>query len=104
MRALLRKQSSLATGNLSNLLADDVDADTRALAKRFVQLQDAGQAHLFSEWPPAGTDDDKKASLLRQCKHLDDSYPGGLMAYIASARKLLGASQRGENPLAGWTP
>ena len=104
MRELLRKNTRLALNDLAYFLGDGVDVDSQALATRFADLKDLGQAHLFSEWPAAGTDDDRKVALLQQLKQLDESYPGGLKAYIASARKLLGASQRGENPLAGWKP
>ena len=65
---------------------------------------DIGQKHIFDAWPDAGTDDDKKAACLEQCRQLDSSYPGGIKAYVASARKLLAQSQRGENPLGGWSP
>ena len=63
-----------------------------------------GQAHIFDAWPPAGEDDAKKAACLDQLLSLDRSYPGGLVAYVASARRLLSQSQKGENPLSGWTP
>ena len=82
------------------------DVETRSLASRFGVLAgpEMNQSHLFSEWPPAGTDDVRKVALLHQLQHLDASYPGGLEAYIASARKLLSAAERGENPLDHWTP
>ena len=78
------------------------DDKTKATAALLESLE--GQSHLYSSWPKAGVDDDKKTQLLEQIAHLDSNYPGGLKAYIASARKLLGESQRGENPLAGWSP
>eukprot|EP00755_Sulcionema_specki_P026378 Sspe_Gene.85493::Locus_56242_Transcript_1_1_Confidence_1.000_Length_793::g.85493::m.85493/K12447/USP; UDP-sugar pyrophosphorylase len=61
------------------------------------------QGHIFSEWPPAGEDDDLKLQFLRQAHEAHAMYPGGLAAYHASAVTLLGASQRGENPLDGCT-
>lgn len=43
----------------------------------------------------------------RSRRMLDANYPGGLAAYIQTARSLLALAQRGENPLAalaGWVP
>ena len=76
--------------------------EDRAFAARLAG--EYGQAHILEAWPAAGTEDDQKRSCLAQCRQLDASYPGGIAAYVASARKLLGQSQRGENPLDGWTP
>ena len=42
--------------------------------------------------------------MLAQLAKLEANYPGGLPAYIRSARNLLGQSVRGENPLEGWSP
>ena len=72
-----------------------------ALAQK---LLDLGQAHLFADWPAAGAQEDEKNAFFSQLEMLDANYPGGLAAYIESARRLLGQSQRGENPLDGWTP
>eukprot|EP01062_Namystynia_karyoxenos_P018910 TRINITY_DN17055_c0_g1_i1.p1 TRINITY_DN17055_c0_g1~~TRINITY_DN17055_c0_g1_i1.p1 ORF type:complete len:697 (+),score=202.60 TRINITY_DN17055_c0_g1_i1:92-2092(+) len=66
-------------------------------------LEEAGQQHIFEAWGPTGEDDDRKLRLLDQAAELDASYPGGLRGYRASAVELLQASQRGENPLAGYT-
>ena len=81
---------------------DDVKAGLAEVAAKLEGLE--GQAHLYASWPPAGVDDDHKIRLLEQVASLDKGYPGGLAAYIASARTLLAQSQRGENPLAGWKP
>jgi len=35
---------------------------------------------------------------------LNDNYPGGLVAYIHNARKLLADSKAGRNPFDGYTP
>ena len=92
--------SSSKTGSpecVSNLSDED-----RALAATLVN--ELGQAHIFAAWAAAGVDDEKKRAFFVQCRQLDNSYPGGMAAYVLSARKLLGESQRGENPLDGWTP
>ena len=60
------------------------DDKTKATAALLESLE--GQSHLYSSWPKAGVDDDKKTQLLEQIAHLDSNYPGGLKAYIASAR------------------
>ena len=77
-------------------------SDTQqVLAQRLIDL---GQDHLFAAWPAPGTQDDEKAAFIAQLETLDANYPGGLEGYIVSAKKLLGQSQRGENPLGGWRP
>eukprot|EP00966_Prymnesium_polylepis_P246257 5695861-Prymnesium_polylepis.1 len=79
----------------------DLTGSAAALAQKLIGL---GQEHLFAEWPAAGAQEDEKAAFIAQLEMLDANYPGGLAAYIESARRLLGQSQRGENPLGGWTP
>eukprot|EP00618_Florenciella_parvula_P031890 CAMPEP_0119536226 /NCGR_PEP_ID=MMETSP1344-20130328/49107_1 /TAXON_ID=236787 /ORGANISM="Florenciella parvula, Strain CCMP2471" /LENGTH=671 /DNA_ID=CAMNT_0007578181 /DNA_START=90 /DNA_END=2105 /DNA_ORIENTATION=- len=66
------------------------------LADMLVALE---QGHLFEAWAPAGTDDDKKAAFFARAAKLNDSYPGGLEAYITNARVLLSASSANENPM-----
>lgn len=67
-------------------------------------LLDVGQAHLFEDWKGAGEDVEAKAKFFEQIAVLESSYPGGLKAYIESAKGLLAASARGDNPLEGWAP
>lgn len=47
----------------------------------------------------AGSDDDHKRKLVKQLIHLDNSYNGGMAAYIRNAKQLLQDSQRGVAPL-----
>lgn len=82
-------------------LPADASAAHTELAVSLVEL---GQAHLFESWPPAGERDEEKRQMLAQLAKLEANYPGGLAAYIQSARNLLGQSVRGENPLQGWSP
>ena len=82
-------------------LPADASAAHTELAAALVEL---GQAHLFKSWPPAGERDEEKRQMLAQLAKLEANYPGGLAAYIQSARNLLGQSVRGENPLQGWSP
>ncbi|KAL1521263.1 hypothetical protein AB1Y20_020932 [Prymnesium parvum] len=79
----------------------ELHADDLRLVQQLVEL---GQAHLFAAWPPEGECDEEKAAMLAQLRTLDANYPGGLAAYVSSARRLLGLSQRGENPMEGWQP
>jgi len=58
-----------------------------------------GQAHLLEQ-----VNDAQKAALLEQLQGLDGTYPGGLKAYVANARRLLAASKRGDNPFEGYKP
>ena len=83
-------------------LPESCSEEDRALAQALTTS--LGQAHVFADWPATGVDDDKKRKMLAQLKGLNASYPGGLPAYVASAQRLLGQSQRGENPMAGWSP
>jgi UDP-sugar pyrophosphorylase len=66
-----------------------------------------GQAHLFEHWEGLQKYkgcDEKKKNLVASLKKLDSSYPGGISAYLASARSLLADAADGKNPLEGWTP
>ena len=67
------------------------------------ELRALNQEHLFEGWPqpcPAG---DRKR-FFKQLGQLNASYPGGVAAYVESARKLLADSKAGVNPLDGWIP
>ena len=68
------------------------------------QLLTLGQGHVFKQWQPAGRDDEPKHAFFQQVASLHASYPGGLQAYVAKARRLLAHAVKGENPLAGWSP
>ena len=63
-------------------------------------LEELGQSHLFEGW----TKEDEKKTFFDQMAVLNASYPGGLKAYCDSAKTLLAASARGDNPLEGWVP
>ncbi|KAL3695224.1 hypothetical protein R1sor_009300 [Riccia sorocarpa] len=71
------------------------------LARMLVQ---AGQAHLFTNWPKPGVRDADKLRFFDQVAKLDSSYPGGLAAYVQNARKLLADSKAGKNPFSGYVP
>ena len=73
-------------------------------SKLVAELMELGQSHLFDNWPAAGEADDEKKQMLAQLTKLNDNYPGGLSAYLRSARTLLSQAVKGENPLAGWSP
>lgn len=63
-----------------------------------------GQGHLFLDWPPPGAHDVEKIKFFEQVAKLDESYPGGLAAYIQNARQLLADSKAGKNPFEGYRP
>ncbi|GMP79552.1 hypothetical protein CsSME_00035042 [Camellia sinensis var. sinensis] len=67
-------------------------------------LLEMGQSHLFEHWPEPGIEDDEKRAFFDQVAKLDASYPGGLVSYIKTARKLLADSKAGRNPFDGFTP
>ncbi|XP_016553012.2 UDP-sugar pyrophosphorylase isoform X2 [Capsicum annuum] len=83
--------------NLSLLFPQQVE-----LAKVLVEM---GQTHLFQHWSEPGVDDDDdKRAFFDQIAKLNSSYPGGLAAYITTARELLADSKAGKNPYDGFTP
>ncbi|KAG5612021.1 hypothetical protein H5410_023302 [Solanum commersonii] len=71
------------------------------LAKVLIEME---QSHLFQHWAEPGVDDDEKRAFFDQIAKLNSSYPGGLTAYINTARKLLDDSKAGKNPYDGFTP
>lgn len=79
----------------------DLNAEEASLADTLLGI---GQAHLFDGWPPAGEAVADKRRFLAQLAGLDSAYPGGLVAYVGNARRLLAESQAGANPLEGWRP
>eukprot|EP00629_Pelagomonadales_sp_RCC1024_P017222 CAMPEP_0119265938 /NCGR_PEP_ID=MMETSP1329-20130426/4593_1 /TAXON_ID=114041 /ORGANISM="Genus nov. species nov., Strain RCC1024" /LENGTH=611 /DNA_ID=CAMNT_0007265795 /DNA_START=9 /DNA_END=1840 /DNA_ORIENTATION=+ len=78
-------------------------ADTPEQEELRQLLLKEGQAHLFKDWKASDTAA-QRAAFYAQIGTLDASYPGGLAAYLKSARTLLIDSATGANPLDGWTP
>lgn len=78
-------------------------ADTPAQEKLRDLLLKEDQHHLFKDWKAADGKEQRKG-FYDQIATLDNAYPGGLKAYLASARTLLVSSAKGNNPLEGWTP
>lgn len=78
------------------------------LSSEDVQLAESllaeDQAQLFADWDAPGTNDDQKRAFLQTLQNCNRSYPGGLVAYIRNARRLLAESATGGNPFAGYTP
>ena len=62
------------------------------------------QGQLFADWDAPGTNDDAKCAFFQTLQNCNRSYPGGLVAYIRNARRLLAESATGGNPFAGCTP
>lgn len=77
--------------------------DEQALAEILLK---AGQAHLFDEWDAPGTNDELKHAFFAHVERLHRTYPfpGGLLAYIERARRLLAGSAAGANSLDDWVP
>ena len=63
-----------------------------------------GQTHLFNDWDGLGKRDKEKTAFAEQLVHLNTTYPGGILKYMETARKLLHDASQGLNPLDGWTP
>jgi UDP-sugar pyrophosphorylase len=62
------------------------------------------QGQLFADWDTPGTRDDEKRAFFQTLHNCNRSYPGGLVAYIRNARRLLAESATGANPFAGYSP
>lgn len=88
---------------LETTMADrlpELSESQRAMVELLLQ---EGQEHLFQHWQ-AGQNEKSKIKFLNQVEKLNDNYPGGLVAYIHNARKLLADSKVGRNPFDGYTP
>jgi len=85
----------------SRLAAENLTTADTALIELLLA---SGQSHLFADWDPAGTHTDAKRAFLDSLQTAHQSYPGGLPAYIANARKLLAEAAAGANPFEGCTP
>ncbi|MFC1468160.1 UTP--glucose-1-phosphate uridylyltransferase [Verrucomicrobiota bacterium] len=81
------------------LLTDD--PANQALITELIEL---GQEHLFTDWDAPGTNDKAKADFLATLTRINNSYPGGLAAYISNARKRLAEAKEGKNPFDGFVP
>ena len=69
-------------------------ADTPAQQKLRDILIAEKQEHLYKDWKASDTKEQRK-QFYDQIATLDGAYPGGLKAYLASARDLLAASAKG---------
>jgi UDP-sugar pyrophosphorylase len=85
----------------NHLAAGIISSEDLQLAESLL-AEDQGQ--LFADWDAPGTNDDQKRAFLQTLQNCNRSYPGGLVAYIRNARRLLAESATGGNPFAGYTP
>ncbi|KAH0481256.1 MAG: hypothetical protein KVP17_004243 [Porospora cf. gigantea B] len=65
-----------------------------------LETPEFGQGHLLAN----ATTDTQKKQVLEQVMRVDETYPGGVRAYIQNSRKLLKDSQEGKNPFEGFSP
>ena len=84
-----------------HLAAGIISPEDLQLAEALL-AEDQGQ--LFADWDAPGTRDDEKCAFFQTLQNCNRSYPGGLVAYIRNARRLLAESATGGNPFAGYTP
>jgi UDP-sugar pyrophosphorylase len=87
---------------LTNHLAAGVLCTEDLKLAESLLAEDQGQ--LFADWDTPGTNDEKKQAFLQTLHNCNRSYPGGLVAYIRNARRLLAESATGGNPFTGYTP
>jgi len=83
------------------IVADTLSSDTYTLLHNLFSL---GQEHLFKNWDSEGTNDSSKQKFFENISIADNSYPGGLPAYVTNARKLLKESASGINPFEKLIP
>jgi len=67
-------------------------------------INSPAQSHLFSNWPPLGTGDGSKISLVSQLTSLSNAYPKGLLSYLETAESLLHAASKNINPFDTYVP
>lgn len=79
-----------------------LDQLTEAEARCAEMLLSAGQQHIFEGWAPDGVDSARKREFFASVMSLDRTYPGGLRAYLANAKRLLSMASLRQNPLDGW--
>jgi len=104
-------ESSSSTSLASTAVETDVISETNwgilsergsAALKRLISFDVSSggnsQQHVYADWPESGVDDEDKIQLAEQIADLDESYPGGLPAYLSKARALLKESADGSNP------
>ena len=84
-----------------HLAAGIITAEDLQLAE---SLLAEDQSQLFADWDAPGTRDDEKRAFFQILQICNRSYPGGLVAYIRNARRLLAESATGGNPFAGCMP
>eukprot|EP00815_Leptocylindrus_aporus_P005842 CAMPEP_0116068674 /NCGR_PEP_ID=MMETSP0322-20121206/11812_1 /TAXON_ID=163516 /ORGANISM="Leptocylindrus danicus var. apora, Strain B651" /LENGTH=721 /DNA_ID=CAMNT_0003555851 /DNA_START=60 /DNA_END=2225 /DNA_ORIENTATION=- len=70
----------------------------RHALEQLMDLGDESQVHVYGGWPEVGVEDENKVKLSEQLADLNDSYPGGLHAYLTKAKALLKESAAGTNP------
>jgi UDP-sugar pyrophosphorylase len=75
---------------------------TRGQEAILLLQQDEAQRHVVADWPAPGTEDDGKIRLAEQLADLNNSYPGGLTAYLTKAKRLLKESADGTNPFSDY--
>ena len=84
-----------------HLAAGIISPEDLQLAEALL-AEDQGQ--LFADWDAPSTRDAEKRAFFQTLQNCNRSYPGGLVAYIRNARRLLAESATGGNPFAGYTP
>ena len=68
------------------------------------RLLDLDQGHLFEAWSASDATESDKRAMLDRLREVDESYPGGLVAYVENARRLLAEAKAGTNPFEGFVP
>ncbi|MBF0441118.1 MAG: UTP--glucose-1-phosphate uridylyltransferase [Oligoflexales bacterium] len=97
------KNNPSLKGFLKNIENSSVINQTgRKLAE--LLLQELDQSHLFHDWDDPGIRDDEKVAFMAELVRINDSYPGGVKAYVENGRRLLRETREGKNSFDGYTP
>lgn len=68
-----------------------------------LQSSEFGQDHLIPE-DATGVNSSQTKVVIEQLMKVDETYPGGLLAYLTNSRRLLRESKEGKNPYDGFSP
>mmetsp|Transcript_22501 Transcript_22501/g.31562 ORF Transcript_22501/g.31562 Transcript_22501/m.31562 type:complete len:709 (-) Transcript_22501:250-2376(-) len=98
----LKSSTAAASSAVSTANLDLLSERGRKSIESLRANDDGSQAHVYSDWPEAGVEDEGKVKLAEQLADLDDSYPGGLAAYLSKAKTLLKESADGVNPFSDF--
>lgn len=101
---ILTQISTSSSDILNTALKGNAHLFTLQERELLLDLVRQQQSHLFAHWPAPGDHDEDKHRQVDQLMALNSHYPGGLIAYIGNAKRLLEQAVQGVNPFDGLLP